>query len=328
MDQRRVGTTPTAFVFAPAPKLTVTIEAAGPEAEDDEGELHLHAGGQGFWIANLMTEQGLHVSMVSSFAGEVGQVERNLIGATQISLVAIEAGGTNSAYVHDRRSGERQLIAQTRPTPLTRHELDDLYTAALTQGLEADVSVLGGPDLHPPVPAEVYRRLATDLRANGARVVADLSGETLDEALAGGLSVLKVSAEDLQRDGLIPSDDPATIAASIRDLAARGAERVVVTRSDKGALAFGDGQVLEVLPPVLDAVEHRGAGDSFTAGLASSLARGTPFVDALRVAAAAGALNTTRRGLGTGGREEIEHLAGRVEVRPWTGEEAMRPCAS
>ena len=46
------------------------------------------------------------------------------------------------------------------------------------------------------------------------------------------------------------------------------------------------------------------------------LARGMSVADALRLGAAAGALNATRRGLGTGTRQEIERLATHVTVRP------------
>ena len=54
------------MVFAPAVTLTVTIE---------EGrESHLHAGGQGFWVAQLMAELGVDVTMVAPLGGETGVV--------------------------------------------------------------------------------------------------------------------------------------------------------------------------------------------------------------------------------------------------------------
>ena len=46
------------------------------------------------------------------------------------------------------------------------------------------------------------------------------------------------------------------------------------------------------------------------------LSRGMGMVDALRLGMAAGALNATRRGLGTGTREEIERLAAHVSISP------------
>ncbi len=52
-----------------------------------------------------------------------------------------------------------------------------------------------------------------------------------------------------------------------------------------------------------------------TAGLAAALARGHGLEDALCLAAAAAALNVTRRGLATGDRHQIERMAARVEVR-------------
>lgn len=51
-----------------------------------------------------------------------------------------------------------------------------------------------------------------------------------------------------------------------------------------------------------------------TAGIAVALGRGEPVLDAVRLGAAAGALNVTRRGLGTGRRTEIERFAAQVRI--------------
>jgi fructose-1-phosphate kinase PfkB-like protein len=49
-------------------------------------------------------------------------------------------------------------------------------------------------------------------------------------------------------------------------------------------------------------------------GVAPGSGRG--MIDALRLAVAAGSLNATRRGLGSGHEAEIERILGRVEVKP------------
>lgn len=64
----------------------------------------------------------------------------------------------------------------------------------------------------------------------------------------------------------------------------------------------------------LKVVDHHGAGDSMTAGVAAVLARGGDLHEAVWTGAAAGALNVTRHGLGTGRAEAIQELIGRVQL--------------
>ena len=304
-------------VFAPAPLLTVTIESKADGSDDDE--IHVHAGGQGFWIARLVAELGVEVVLCGSFGGETGRVAKALITDAGVACRGIAATGSNGTYIHDRRTGERVETATMHGDPLTRHEADELYGIVLLEGIESTVAVLGGPTGPPIVPPSMYRRLATDLRANGTIVVADLSGEPLREALAGGVDVLKISAEELADEGRIGSDELGDVVAAMRDLATNGATRVVTTRAAEPALALVDDAVMVIRPPRLTAEDHRGAGDSLTAGIAATLAGGGELAEGLRIGAAAGALNVTRRGLATGRKEEIRRLAGHVAVEQLSG---------
>src|SRR5437868_4058290 len=125
------GVSERAFVFAPDPLLTVTVEAGG---EGDE--IHLHAGGQGFWVAQMIANLGVDVLLCGPFGGESGRVVRSLVEKGGITVRSIATAGSNGAYVHDRRGGARLTVAETPPDPLGRHELDDLYGASLVAGLE------------------------------------------------------------------------------------------------------------------------------------------------------------------------------------------------
>jgi 1-phosphofructokinase len=311
------GRRPRVCVFAPAPLLTVTIETGSGSGTD---EIHLHAGGQGFWIARLVAELGVDVVLCGSFGGETGRVARALVTAEGVDASGIDATGSNGAYIHDRRSGERVETASMPGDPLTRHELDELYGAVLLEGLESTLSVLGGPTGPPIIPPSTYRRLAADLRSNGTKVVADLSGDPLHEALEGGVDVLKVSEDELVDSGTVSDHDPEAIVAAMRRFADAGAEHVVATRAAEPALALVEGTVMVVRAPRLMAEDHRGAGDSLTAGIAATLANGGDLAEGLRLGAAAGALNVTRRGLGTGRHEEIRRLASHVTVERLDGE--------
>lgn len=301
---------PSVCVFAASPLLTITVEAGS----DDVPEIHLHAGGQGFWIARMVAALGVPVRLCGAFGGETGDVLSGMIEREGVGVRATP-GGPNGAYVHDRRGGERRLVAEMPPQPLSRHDVDELYGAALVEGMRSRVAVLAGPRTPQELPSDTYARLAADLSAAGTSVVADLSGDVLTQALDGGLAVVKASHEDLIDDGLAASDSFDDLVAAVHDLASRGADAVVVSRADEPALALVDGRLLEVVTPSLQTVDHRGAGDSMTAGISAAIARGATVNEAVRLGAAAGALNVTRRGLATGHREVVQELASRVELR-------------
>ncbi|WP_239314125.1 PfkB family carbohydrate kinase [Plantactinospora mayteni] len=299
------------MVFAPDPQLTVTIDQPA-----DETEIHLHPGGQGVWQARMIKCLGVPVVLCAGLGGEIGQVLEPLLASEGVDLRVIHRESSSGGYVHDRRDGNRHEIASVPGHPLARHELDELYNLALNEGLNAEVSILSGPG-HPSLVApEIYRRLAADLGHNGSRVVADLSGPHLAAVLHGGVSVLKVSHEELLRDGLAADDGEAELIRVIRALHAQGAESVVVSRAEEPALVLVDGEVAQLDMPRLEVADPRGAGDSMTAGVAAVLAQGGDIRLAARTGAAAGALNVTRHGLGTGRPDAIAGLVDRVKLAP------------
>ena len=299
-------------VFAPSPQLTVTVEDL-----DGQPDVHLHAGGQGFWQARMITALGSPVTLCCALGGETGHVLRHLLAAHDIEVRARDVAARNGAYVHDRRDGDRSQVVEQRPDPLTRHELDDLYELTVVAGMESGVAVLSGSvgeSAEEAVPVDVYERLTTDLGRNGCRVVVDLAGDRLSAALAGTPAVVKVSHEELIEDGRADDDSVAALAKAARTMVDGGVELVVVSRAAEPALAVHGKSELLVSGPSLEPVDTRGGGDSMTAGIAAALAQGKDIEDALRLGAAAGSLNVTRHGLGSGSGDAVRALAERVEI--------------
>lgn len=324
MEERSSGQ-PRVCVLAPTPLLTVTIEpaatvpntaaAAGTANAPSSPEVHVHAGGQGLWIARMVAALGGEAVVCGPFGGESGSVVAHLARSEHLTLRP-SAGHGNGTYIHDRRAGERQEVAVMAPQPLDRHEQDDLYGTILTEALDADVCVLTGADPATGIAASFFHRLAADLRTAGCLVVADLSGDQARAVADVGGAVLKISHTELIEAGYATVDDLASIRVGAQAVLAGGARAVVVSRAGDAGLLALPGEQLLVTAPRVRAVDHRGAGDSMTAGIAVALARGTSMHDAVRLGSAAGALNATRRGLGTGRRDAIERLARHVTVRP------------
>lgn len=300
----------TVTILSPSPTLTVTVE------DHPQGsEIHIHAGGQGVWQARMLRRLQVPVTMCCVLTGEVGRTLQHLLEDEDLTVHALMRGGRGSAYVHDRRGGERIVIDEEEGDPIGRHDLDDLYSAVLRCSADSQVVVLSGPAGEESIPADFYRRLTIDLRAAGKTVFADLAGARLLAVVAGNVDVLKVSHEELKADGLVSETSDDEIIAAMHRLRADGAGAVIVTRAgDPLLLADADG-VLEVTPPRFEENETRGAGDSLSAGVIAALTRGEPLREAITLGAAAGALNVTRHGLGTGDADLIESLRERIIVR-------------
>ena len=299
------------LVFAPAPLVTVTIEEYL-----ERPDVHLHVGGQGVWQARMLVALGVEVALVCTVAGETGIVARRLLEDEGFDVVAVAREAVGPALVVDRRSGERVTVVEALGEPLARHDLDSLFSAALSEAPRADLVVLSGPEGEEMIDADVYRRLASDVRQLGRRVLVDLAGARLAAALDGGVDVLKVSHQELEADGRVQDgDDERQLLAAASELAGSGIQLVAVTRGDAGSLVISQEGAWRVFAPELEPVETRGAGDSYTAAIAAVLATGGSYADAIRLGAAAGAVNATRRGLGTGDAEAIRAIAERVELQ-------------
>lgn len=300
-------------IFGPHPLLSITIEALTADGGDD---IHVHAGGQGVWVARMAAELGARPVLCGFIGGETGTVLRPLLEEMPVELRLTETAVDSGAYIHDRRDGERRPIAQSASMPPSRHEIDDLFAATVAAAIDSDVLALCGPYPDEALPLEIYGNLVADVKANGTPVVVDLSPPRLDSALEGKPDLVKINDWELAKFVVGPVDGEARLRAGAERLLERGAGAAIVTRAEEPAIVVRGHEAWLLAPPRFERGSREGCGDSMMGALAASLAAGREWEEALRIGAAAGAANFLRHGLGTGARSVVEDLAKRVELRP------------
>lgn len=303
---------PRVAVFGPHPLLTVTIEARGTGRDD----VHLHPGGQGVWVSRMAAELGGDPVLCGFLGGETGTVLEGLLARMPVETRLVTTATPSGCLVIDRRTGERELLAQAASQPAGRHEVDDLVSIATATALESAVLAVCNPYPGEALPVETYAELVGDVHDNGTPVVVDLSSPRLDHALRGGPDLVKLNDWELAGYVEGPVDGPRLLAAAQR-LRAAGAARVLVTRGEQPALWLDGDEVAWIVPPRFEHGAREGCGDSMVGGLCAALAGGASWQDAVRLGAAAGAANFLRRGLGTGARVVVEELVDRVSIVPY-----------
>ena len=302
---------PRVTVFAPDPLLSVAVEACGTE-----DELHLHAGGQGVWVARMAAEMGAAPVLCSFLGGETGEMLMPLLNRIPGEVRITATAGSTGSYVVDRRNGERKLLASAlRPAP-QRHEIDDLVSATVAAALGSSLLVLCNPYPADGLPDDVYARISADVKRAGIPVLVDLSSPRLDRTLPSGPDLVKLNDWELAAYVYGPVDGPRLLeaASALRDA---GAVTVAVTRADAPILVVSEhDEPFEIVPPPFTSGYREGCGDAMMGAVAAAWARGLTPRQALVIGSAAGSVNFLRRGLGSGRRATIEELAASIDTRP------------
>jgi 1-phosphofructokinase len=302
---------PRVAVFAPHPLLSITIERRG-----DDDDVHVHAAGQGVWVARMAAELGAEPVLCGFAGGEpavalVALLDR-LPGEWRLTRTAAPTG----CYVTDRRDGERRVVARAWATPPSRHELDDLVSATCAAALTSELLVVCNPFPGDSLPIDVYGRLVADVRQNGTPVLVDLSSPRLERALEGRPELVKLNDWELAEAVRGPVGTPAAMDAAVAYLRDLGARTVVVTRGADPCVVYREDEVWRLVPPRFERGAREGCGDAMMGALAACRARGLDWRSALATGAAAGAANFLRHGLGTGRRDVVEELARSVRLEP------------
>lgn len=298
-------------IFGPNPLLSITAESRNGAGDD----IHVHAGGQGVWVARMVAELAAEPTLCAFAGGETGVLVRSLLERMPGDRRLVETATPTGSYVIDRRSGERRLVAERLSRAPSRHELDELVSTTCATALDAGALVVCNPYPGDLLPLDVYPGLISDVRENGTPVLVDLSSPRLDSALAGRPDLVKLNDWELAEYVAGPVSSPDELRSAAERLRDNGARLVLVTRGGEPAFVLDGESAWELTPPHFGRGSREGCGDSMMGGIAAAWASGLDWREALVTGAAAGAANFLRHGLGSGSRYVVERLRERVTLR-------------
>lgn len=303
---------PQITVLGPHPLLAVNVEPYAGASD----EIHFHAGGQGVWVARMAAALGADPVLCGFLGGETGQLLEPLLREIGTDHRLVRTAADSGSFIMDRRGGSFERVAEAFSTPPTRHEVDALVSVTIASALRTGLLVVCNPLPGEALGEEFYERVVADVRGHGVRVLVDLSSPRLDAALRGGVDLVKINDWELAEYVCGPVAVPEDLASAVRRIQADGCETVVITRGEQPAVVFRGDESWLLTAPAFSHGFREGCGDSMMGGLAAVLASGGDWDEALRVGAAAGAVNFLRCGLGSADPTVVRELAASVELTP------------
>ena len=202
--------------------------------------------------------------------------------------------------------------------PMNEGDLD-LLERAVRDNLDQSSWLLLCGSLPPGVPASFYSRLIALAREHKVQTLLDADGDALREGVEAGPTVVapnQQEAERLLNRALITRTHFLEAADRIRQM---GAEYIILSLGARGAIGARKGQMLEVVPPRIEAVCPIGAGDALVAAFAWSMNQRDDFGEALRWGVAAGTASSRLPGLTFASLRDTAAVYERVEVRAVQG---------
>jgi 1-phosphofructokinase family hexose kinase len=199
--------------------------------------------------------------------------------------------------------------------PMSKAELDRLERMVRDKLAEASWLMICG-SLPPGVSPSFYSKLVAAARDRKVKTVLDTDGDALREGAEAGPTVIapnQQEAERLLNRALITRSHFIEAADRIRLM---GPELVILSLGSRGAIGARQDQMLEVIPPRIEAVCPIGAGDALVAAFTWSMNQKDDFVEALRWAVAAGSASARLPGVTFASLDQTKEVYERVEVRP------------
>jgi 6-phosphofructokinase 2 len=169
--------------------------------------------------------------------------------------------------------------------------------------------VVASGSLPPGVPSDFYARIAHVGKQKGTRMIVDVSGKALREAVEEGVFLIKPNVREFRE--LIGEEvkEKSQIKEEAQKMVKEGrCEALVISLGEEGALAVSQDYAEHILPPAVPIVSKVGAGDSMVAGITLSLARGKSLRESVLFGVAAGTAAVMTPGTELCRREDVERL--------------------
>jgi 1-phosphofructokinase len=292
--------------------MTVGLDAFEPGQVHRARSAVTHAGGKGVNVAACLADWGLDVTASGFLGASNADAFEALFRAKNVNDGFLRLQGETRTNVKLAEPGGRTTDINLPglsfdPALLTR--LNDRLLA-----LSPTLIVLSG-SLPVGLPSTVWADLATDWEGRGTRVVLDVSGEPLMEALSRPILPFAVKPN---RDELAavmgPIEDDAALLRQARALHAKGIPLVVVSLGSEGAVFVSSEGALYAAPLKVGALSSVGAGDAMVAGLCAALVEEAGLERLARLSTAFAGGKLRKVGPHLPPKQDIEALASAVSI--------------
>ncbi|HYL78850.1 MAG TPA: 1-phosphofructokinase family hexose kinase [Bryobacteraceae bacterium] len=272
------------------------------------------AGGRGINASRVLHSFGAKTLAIATSGGANGERFEKLLAKSSfpVKLVRIAHDIRVNFTIIDRHGLAVKLNEQG--PPITPEELARVEKT-VAQRLESATWLMLCGSIPPDVSSDLYTKLIRLAREKNVKTLLDTDGAALLHGVETGPTVVtpnQQEAERLLNRALITRAHFIEAATRIKSM---GPESVLLSLGSRGVVAVNDHQLLEAIPPRIDAISPLGSGDALAAAFVWAATKKKDFSDCVRWGVAAGTASARLAGVEFASLEETKEIYKSVEVR-------------
>ncbi|MDO5047591.1 MAG: 1-phosphofructokinase family hexose kinase [Anaerococcus sp.] len=271
-------------------------------------------GGKAINVSRIL--QALRIPTIATgfTGGFQGKFIKDWLEKEDISTSFIEMSKPNRTNIRLFEDGKDTTINFPGPTIKSKEVNDLVYY--LSRVREGDTIILGGsvPPMEDPIDNDIYLRLVSVAKANGANFVADVPSKFLLNIAKEKPLLVKPNGEDIEEAFNVKIEKLEDYIPYGKKLIELGAKNVIISYGSQGSMFFNKNHIyrsneIDDGREIINTVACR---DSMIAGFIGTMVRDGDPIESYRVSIASA--SATARVLDLPKREEIMNMLPLVEI--------------
>lgn len=288
---------------------STTVENLKPEKKLRCTAPKYEPGGGGINVSRGLVRLGIDSVALFTSGGRTGELLQDLLQEEKVATKTVTTGAeTRENFIVVDTSHNEQYRFGMPGEDITTDETDEIFKTITSISPFPEITVISG-SLPPGIEAKYIGKLVKALKEKGSLVIADTSGDALEEVLKEGVYLLKPNLGELGTlTGQKELDNDSADEAAKQLVDEGKAEIVVVSLGPQGAYLVSKDETIHVPAPSVKKLSTVGAGDSMVAGMVSVLAKGGSLTEMARMGVACGSAATMSSGTGLFSKDNAEKL--------------------
>lgn len=271
------------------------------------------AGGKGLNVSRILQNLGTEVLATGFLGGKIGEYFLELLEKDKIDgdFVSIE-GMTRTCLAILGENGSQTEILETGPT-ITSLENQKFLKHYQEQIKKVNVICASG-SLPKGIDKDFYKILGQEAKKLDIPFILDTSGQAFKEGIKGQPFLIKPNKEELESYFGKELNNESEIVEIIKQLLSQGIKYVAVSLGKEGALLGSNEKILKGKPPVINALNPVGSGDSMIGGFAKAILENKTQEEILKLGIACGTANAMELATGRINPKNVKKIIKEISI--------------